>query len=153
MGALVRATRAELAEEVKGGEFWENTFAEIAGGRTLKEVCEGRGWAYGEVWRTIQGDTKAGGLRESYEVAKKAKAEWVHDGCIPLADESGDYKLRLDERRKSLKVWDREVHGEKMDVQHGGMVPVLVIEVGGGGKAAGMEIDVTPPVVELGEDI
>ena len=144
----MRATRQELEEQGKGDvDFWPGVFSRIAGGGTLREICEERGWAYGEVWRTI---TASEELRGWYEGAKKAKAEYVHDECIPLADESKDFKLRLDERRRSLKVWDRGVHGDKVDVKHGGLVPTLVIEIA---ALPGRIVAEQPPQVEEAEQV
>lgn len=113
MGALTRATREELGELSKSDpEWWADVFSDIASGCSLKEICEARGWAFGETWRTI---TENDELRGRYDNALRGRAEYVHEECIPIADGSKDAKLMVQERRKSAAVWNRERFGERVD--------------------------------------
>ena len=126
MGALTRATRNELAENVAGdAAWWEDRFAEIGGGKSLKEICAERGWAYGEVYRTIRADE---GLSAAYDAAKRGQAELLVDGAVgdvmavTTADEVPVGKLKADVALRVAGKWDRDRYGEKVEVRGGLLV-------------------------------
>lgn len=151
MGALARATRRELEAEVaQNPEFWEDVLAGIADGVSLKVMCRDHAWAFGEVYRWIRADEK---LSAAYDAALQAKAEGlVHDAVDRVGEAQVEdvqvAKLVSDVAFRAAGKWDRARYGEKMDVNHGGLVPTLVIEIGGGSVARVGEKDVTPkPVV------
>ena len=143
MGALKRATSVEIAQRAEDPLWWEDVRARLTDGGTLKELCEEHYWSYGAVWGWINAE---GGRRKEYDVALEGKAERAHDECIPIADESGEVKHRLDERRKSMTVWNRKRFRDEAKAGVGG-VPVLnIVIVGEGGVALPAErvIEVLP---------
>ena len=118
MGALTRATRSELAESAADPEFWIDWFARIAGGETLKALCDERVWAYGEAYRTIRADER---LSQAYDDAKRGQAEYEVDAALAVvrgASEDGVAvaKLQSDFGLKVAGKWDRQRYGEKVDV-------------------------------------
>ena len=130
--------------------WWEDVRARLTDGGTLKDLCEENYWGYGAVWGWINAE---GGRRREYDVALEGKAERAHDECIPIADGAEENKaaiskakLRVDERRKSATVWNRNRFRDEAKAGVGGMPVLNIMIVGEGGVALPAErvIEVLP---------
>jgi hypothetical protein len=117
----------------------------VADGETLKEICRSRGWPYSVVAKWIAMDEVVKG---AYEGALAIWGDALAQEAVAIADGADPEfvpaaKLKVDTRLKLAGKWDRARYGEKTEVKHSGLVPTLVIEIGGV-PAAPREIDVTP---------
>lgn len=130
MGALNRATRSEIEECGVDPDFWPGVFAGVAGGKTLKAVCEERGWSYGETYRWIRADE---GLSAAYDEAKRGQAEYLVDEAVgtvrgAASEDVALAKLQSDFALRVAGKFDRARYGEK--VEHtGGVLVGSVSEV------------------------
>ena len=121
MGLRNRQTREALAkvDEEEFAAFLDDV-SEIG----LTKACEARVWTVGATLNWIRDDD---GRLAWYEGALRTKSEALAHETLEIADGSGEAKLMIDTRFKVAGKWYRERYGEKVDVQHGGVVGGLTI--------------------------
>lgn len=132
MGALMRATRKEIAELVAGdADWWPNFCGALAekGRGALKDEITQRGWSWGALWGWIVGDVER--YRE-YMKALEAHVQMLALETVGIADgyqdKDGveDAKLRVATRFKLAEKVDSARWGDKAAGGGGGVKVVLV---------------------------
>ena len=133
MGALMRATRVEIAELVAGDAEWGPLFCgRIAEGgqAALKAERDMRGWSWGALWGWIVADE---GRYRDYMQALEAYVQEKALETVGIADGSGEAKLMVDTRFKLAGKVDRARWGESIKQDGSGVVVLdagLVLEMG-----------------------
>ena len=106
MGALTRATRAEIADD----QSWLPDFLVLVaekGSVAVKEWCEERMWAKGEFWNFIRGDER---VKNAYQEALKFRSEIAVGETLAISDSADDPKLAVDTRFRLAEKWFPEIY-------------------------------------------
>lgn len=106
----------------------------VAEGETLKEVCRSRGWPYGLVAQWV---AETAGLREAYDAASELWVDALAREAVGIADGAcaetvSSAKLQVDVRLRLAAKLDRKRYGERTEVAHTGVMPVLNIVIAAG---------------------
>ena len=129
MGSLARWTRCEI-EQLP--EFEAELLGAVAerGSIAVREHARCHGWSEVEVWQWLRENEKRW---EAYVEAKRFKSEMGVGETLGIADKSGDGKLQVATRFKVARSWYKEEYGDRVDVAHSGVMPVLNITIVGEG--------------------
>lgn len=106
-------------------------FQRLSEGETLREIGEAWGCPAGGFERWYMTEHKV-----EYEAALMVKADRLAHEALTVADGAeaetlGPSKLQVETRRWVASKWDRERYGDKTEVKHSGIPPMLIIEVAG----------------------
>ena len=120
MGAIARATFAEVEDLVGGDPEWWNGFCgrvSEGGQAAIKEERELRGWSAGALWQWIVRDD---GRYREYQGALEAYVQGLALETISIADGADEEavpkaKLQVETRLRVAGKVDRARWGEKVD--------------------------------------
>jgi hypothetical protein len=117
MGALRRATFAEIEECAKDPQWWPNELARVRDDGGLRGSVADRAWSYGAFIGWIRADD---GRSAEYDEALR---DYAHKGVmetLQIADGSSPENIPVDKERIKARQWvagkwDRNRYGEKVD--------------------------------------
>ena len=103
----------------------------VCEGERLKQVCKSKGWPYAMVAQWVAGNAE---VNAAYEGALRIAADEMALSRMEVADNATPEtvsvaKLQVDTGLRLAGKLYRDRYGDKVDVKHGGVMPVLVIEV------------------------
>lgn len=131
MGALVRATREELARLEQDGEWWPGVLARVSdeGIAALPEIVETHVWAFGGFRQWVaSSEEREGQWQEALRhYAEKMVLESVGIADAATVETVGVAKLRGDRRMQVAGKLDRDRWGERTRVDGGA---VLLVDAG-----------------------
>lgn len=112
-------------------------FQRLSEGESLGEIARDKKWDLPVGRFTEWFTTEYAAL---YDAALKVRADQLSHERLKIVDAATPEtasvaKLQSDTRGHLAGKWDRDRYGEKTDVRHSGLVPTLVIEIGGAGGA------------------
>jgi hypothetical protein len=126
MGVLARYTRSEIERRVASDpRGWPELGARVAehGSRALQDERRERGWSWGALWAWLTEDEER--YRE-YRRALEGYAQMRMLETVPIADESGDARLRVETRFKFAERADPARWSVKGGGEGGAVKVVLV---------------------------
>lgn len=99
---------------------------QIAGGKSLREICEAEGMPSRETVRVWLAED--GTFSGQYAQAREEQADFYADEIVSIADEAKDANLarvRIDARKWKASKLDPKRYGDKLDLNHSGSVSML----------------------------